>query len=82
MCTYVVTLACSILGSGVGGDANKLSSNISSEGVDIKEAYLYVCIYIYIFLLCSVCCAEFFDTKFELENVTKISYVNKQMCEV
>lgn len=25
---------------------------------------------------------SFFETKFELENVTKRSYVNKQMCEV
>jgi hypothetical protein len=76
MCTYVVALACSILGSGIGGDGNKLLSNIPSEDVEIKEVYL--CVY----LLRTVCCTEFFETKFELENVTKRSYVNKQMCEV
>jgi hypothetical protein len=54
MCTYVEALACSILSSGIGGDGNKLLSNISSEDVEIKEVYL--CVY----LLCTVCCTEFF----------------------
>jgi hypothetical protein len=69
-----VPLVCSILGSGFGGDANKLSSNISSEEVDINVPPPPP--------LHSVCCTEFFETKFELENVTKRSYVKKQMCEV
>lgn len=72
----MVALACSILGSGVGSDANKLSSNISSEDVDINVGVCFPP------PLCSVCCTEFFETKFELENVTKRSYVKKQLCEV
>jgi hypothetical protein len=35
----MVALACSILGSGIGGGTNKLSSSISSEDVDIKEIF-------------------------------------------
>jgi hypothetical protein len=73
MCTYVVALACSILGGGIGSEANKLSSNIWSEDVDIKECFFFGAMLSY---------TEFFETKFELENVTKRSYVNKQMCEV
>jgi hypothetical protein len=46
MCAYMVALACSILGSGIGGDENKLSSNISSEDVE--------------FFFSSVCCLDFF----------------------
>jgi hypothetical protein len=45
----MVALACSILGSRIGGEANKLSSNISIEDVDIKEVYLFV----WFFSMCS-----------------------------
>jgi hypothetical protein len=37
MCIYVVALACSILGTWISSDANKLSRNISSEDVDISD---------------------------------------------
>jgi hypothetical protein len=50
-----VVLACSILGSQIGGEANKLSSNISIEDVDIKEVYLFfgfICLFG--FFLCAV----------------------------
>jgi len=45
MCTYVVALACSILGIGIGSEENKLSSNISIEDVDIIEVYLFFFFY-------------------------------------
>ena len=68
----MVALACSILGSGIGSDTNNLTRNISSEDVDSN--FFFVCV-------CSVCCSEVFETKFELQNVTKRSYVNQQICE-
>jgi hypothetical protein len=56
-----MALARHMLGSRIGGDENKLSRNISSEDVDTND------------FLCSVCCSEFFETKFEVGNVTKRS---------
>jgi len=65
----MVALACSVLGSGIGSDVNKLQRNISSEDVRM-----------FFYMLNSL--LRFFWDKFELENVTKRSYVNKEMCEV
>jgi hypothetical protein len=56
-----VALARHILGSRIGGDENKLSRNISSGDFETND------------FLCSVCYSEFFETKFELGNVTKRS---------
>jgi len=61
-----------MLGIWIGSDANKLSRNISSEGFENND----------FFFVCSVCCSNFFETKFELENVIKRSYVNKKICHV
>jgi hypothetical protein len=68
MCTYVVALACSILGSGIGGDGNKLLNNISSEDVEIKEVYVCVCV-----CVCArvyICYAQFVAQSFLRQNLS------------
>jgi hypothetical protein len=55
MCTYVVALACSLLGSWIVSDVNKLSRNISSDVVHINDLFL---------------CAQFVAERFLRENLS------------